>query len=123
MARPQPLPSMDSLVGIDAKMAALAKLELLQEEVDAALARKKSNGFLRRAIKAWRRGDITRAGQLALTSTGTARSECGAMPTRSVVRSRPCRRKDSRMASSLSSSAAKRRCAGSSGAPSKPARI
>ncbi len=70
MARPQPAPSMDSLVGIDAKMEALNKLEMLQEEVDAALARRKSNGFLRRAIKAWRRGDITRAGQLALSSTG-----------------------------------------------------
>ena len=70
MARPQPAPTMDSLSGFDAKMEALAKLELLQEEVDAALARKKSNGFLRRSIKAWRRGDITRAGQLALSSTG-----------------------------------------------------
>lgn len=69
MAQPQPALSMDSLVGIDAKFAAIAKLEMLGEEVDAALARKKSNGILRRAIKAWRRGDITRAGQLALAST------------------------------------------------------
>jgi len=60
---------MDSLVGMDAKMQALAKLELLQEEVHSAIARKKSNGALRRAIKAWRRGDIPRAGQLALEST------------------------------------------------------
>ena len=70
MARPQPAPSMDALVGIDAKMEALDKLEMLQEEVNAALSRRKSNGMLRRAIKAWRRGDITRAGQLALQSTG-----------------------------------------------------
>jgi len=69
MAQPAPIPSMDSLVGMDAKMQALAKLELLQEEVHSAIARKKSNGALRRAIKAWRRGDITRAGQLALEST------------------------------------------------------
>ncbi len=69
MAQPQPLPSLDSLVGIDAKMAALAKLESLQEEVDAALARRKSNGILRRGIGAWRRGDIARAGQLALEAT------------------------------------------------------
>jgi tetratricopeptide (TPR) repeat protein len=69
MAKPQPQPSMDSRVGVDAKFEALAKLEMLQEEVDAALARKKSNGFLRRAIKAWRRGDIARAGQLALEAT------------------------------------------------------
>jgi len=69
MAQPQPAPSMDSLVGIDAKMEALTKLEAFQEEVHAAVARKKSNGVLRRAIKAWRRGDITRAGQLALDAT------------------------------------------------------
>ena len=78
MARPQPAPTMDSLSGFDAKMEALAKLELLQEEVDAALARKKSNGFLRRSIKAWRRGDITRAGQLALSSTGADESNAKA---------------------------------------------
>lgn len=70
MAQPVPVPSMDALVGMDAKLAAIAKLEMLQEEVDAAIARKKSNGFLRRSIKAWRRGDIVRAGQLALESTG-----------------------------------------------------
>ena len=71
MAQPAPIQSLDSLVGMDAKMQAIAKLELLQEEVDSVLARKKSNGFLRRAIKAWRRGDIVRAGQLALESTGS----------------------------------------------------
>jgi len=70
MAQPAPIQSMDSLVGMDAKMQAIAKLEMLQEEVHAAIARRKSNGLLRRAIKAWRRGDITRAGQLALASTG-----------------------------------------------------
>ncbi|MEI9996335.1 MAG: tetratricopeptide repeat protein [Rhizomicrobium sp.] len=69
MAQPQPLPSLDSLSGMDAKMTALAKLEQLQEETDALLARKKSNGALRRGIKAWRRGDITRAGQLALAAS------------------------------------------------------
>ncbi len=31
--------------------------------------RRKSNGLLRRAIKSWRRGDIVRAGQLALNAT------------------------------------------------------
>ncbi|MBV9903229.1 MAG: tetratricopeptide repeat protein, partial [Alphaproteobacteria bacterium] len=69
MAQPQPVPTMDALVGVDAKMEALAKLEALQEEVDAALARRKSNKILRRAIKAWRKGDHVRAGQLALEST------------------------------------------------------
>ncbi|MGH7088891.1 MAG: tetratricopeptide repeat protein, partial [Stellaceae bacterium] len=69
MAQPAPAQSMDALVGMDAKLAAISKLEMLQEEVDAALARRKSNGLLRRAIKAWRRGDIVRAGQLALEAT------------------------------------------------------
>ncbi len=68
MARPNPLPSLDSLTGVDAKFQALAKLEMLQEEIDAARALKKSNGALRRAIKSWKRGDITRAGQLALAA-------------------------------------------------------
>jgi tetratricopeptide (TPR) repeat protein len=57
---------LETLTGVDAKMEALAKLEMLQEEIDAALARRKSNGLLRRAIKAWRRGDIVRASQLSL---------------------------------------------------------
>ncbi|MEJ0027529.1 MAG: tetratricopeptide repeat protein [Rhizomicrobium sp.] len=70
MAQPAPIPSLESLVGMDAKMRAIEKLELLQEEVDAAIARKTSNGVLRRAIRAWRRGDIVRAGRLALESTG-----------------------------------------------------
>ena len=41
----------------------------LADEADAAAARRKSNGLLRRAIKAWRRGDVARAGQLALRAT------------------------------------------------------
>jgi tetratricopeptide (TPR) repeat protein len=69
MSRPQPVPSMDSLVGVDAKIEALAKLETLQDEMSAALARRKSNGNLRRGIVAWRRGDIVRAGQLALEAS------------------------------------------------------
>ena len=69
MSRPQPVPSMDSLVGVDAKMQALAKLEALQDEVSAALARRRSNGILRRAIVSWRRGDIVRAGKLALEAS------------------------------------------------------
>ena len=61
--------SIGSLAGIDAKLAALAKLEALAEEIDAQLVRRKSNGLLRRSIKAWRRGDIVRSGQLALDAT------------------------------------------------------
>jgi tetratricopeptide (TPR) repeat protein len=61
--------SLDFLAGQGAHAQALAKLEALEEELDAALARRKSNGLVRRAIKAWRRGDIARAGQLSLEAT------------------------------------------------------
>ena len=66
MAQPLPLPSLDTLSGVDAKLEALAKLETLQEEISAELNRAKSNKVLGRAIKAWRAGKIPRAGQLAL---------------------------------------------------------
>jgi len=62
-------PSLDLRAGHGAHAQALAKLEALEEEVDAALARRKSNGLVRRAVKTWRRGDIVRAGQLALEAT------------------------------------------------------
>jgi tetratricopeptide (TPR) repeat protein len=61
--------SRESLAGMDAKLEALGKLEALAEEIDAALTRRKSNGIVRRAVKAWRRGDIVRSGQLALEAT------------------------------------------------------
>src|SRR6201995_1269022 len=69
MARPHALPSLDSQTGFDAKLAALAKLEMLHEEAYAEVARRKSNAILRRAIRTWRRGDIAKAGQLALAAT------------------------------------------------------
>jgi tetratricopeptide (TPR) repeat protein/ADP-heptose:LPS heptosyltransferase len=69
MAQAQAALGLDSLAGIDARMQAISKLEALSEEIDAALARRKSNGLLRRGIKAWRRGDIVRATQYALDST------------------------------------------------------
>ena len=62
-------PSLDVLAGQGAHAQALAKLEVLEEQVDAALARRKSIGLVRRAIKTWRRGDIVRAGQLAYEAT------------------------------------------------------
>src|SRR5436305_1412904 len=64
-------PGLDVLAGQGAYARALARLEALEEEIDAALARRKSNGLVRRAIKAWRRGDIARAGQLAYQGTET----------------------------------------------------
>jgi tetratricopeptide (TPR) repeat protein len=60
---------LDEVAGIGAHVSALARLEALEEELDAAAARRKSNGFIRRAVKVWRRGDIARAGQLALDAT------------------------------------------------------
>src|SRR6201985_1668759 len=66
MAQPLPLPSLDALSGVDAKLEALTKLEALQEEYEAEVGRAKSNKVLSRAIKAWRAGKIPRAGQLAL---------------------------------------------------------
>ncbi len=69
MAQAAVAPGLDTLAGMDARASALAKFETLAEEIDAALARRKSNGVLRRAIKNWRRGDIVRAGQLALEAT------------------------------------------------------
>ncbi|MDE1937474.1 MAG: tetratricopeptide repeat protein [Alphaproteobacteria bacterium] len=69
MARIVAALSRETLAGMDAKMEALAKLEAFSEEVDAVLARRKSNSAVRRAVKAWRRGNIPRAGQLALAAT------------------------------------------------------
>jgi tetratricopeptide (TPR) repeat protein len=60
---------LDEVAGRGAHAQALARLEALEEEFTAARARRKSNGLVRRAIKTWRRGDIVRAGQLALEAT------------------------------------------------------
>ena len=66
MAKVAPAPSIDALSGIDAKMAALAKLEALTEELDAQIHRRKSDRYIRRAVRAWRAGDIQAAGRAAL---------------------------------------------------------
>ena len=75
MAQLAAAPGLDSLAGIDARMAAIAKLEKLSEDIEAAESRRKSNGVLRRAIKAWREGDIVRAGQLSLEATQRRRQQ------------------------------------------------
>ncbi|HEY5237601.1 MAG TPA: tetratricopeptide repeat protein [Rhizomicrobium sp.] len=69
MAQLAAAPGLDLLAGIGAQAQALAKLEALSEEIDAALSRRKSNGFLRRGIKAWKRGDVARAAKLSLAAT------------------------------------------------------
>jgi tetratricopeptide (TPR) repeat protein len=71
-------PSLESLAGIGAHTSAIERLEAIVEARDAAVARKKSNGLMRRGIKAWRRGDIPRAGQLALAATDSDESNAQA---------------------------------------------
>jgi len=69
MAQLAAVQGLDSLAGLDARMAAIAKLEKLSEDIDAAVARRKSNATLRRAIKAWQHSDFVRSAQLSLAAT------------------------------------------------------
>jgi len=69
MAKAAALQSMDSLSGVDARMQALERLEALTDELAAERVRHKSNVFLKRGIRAWRKGDTVKAGQWALKST------------------------------------------------------
>ncbi len=69
MAKAAALQSIDSLSGIDARMEALNRLEQLTNELAAERARNRSNTLLKRGIRAWRKGDIVKAGQWALKAT------------------------------------------------------
>ena len=69
MAKALPLPTMDALAGVDARHQALDKLEELVNEVVREKARHRSNIFLKRSIRSWRRGDIVKSGQWALKAT------------------------------------------------------
>ena len=69
MAQALPLPTMDALAGVDARHQALDKLEELVNEVVREKARHRSNIFLKRSIRSWRRGDIVKSGQWALKAT------------------------------------------------------
>ncbi len=69
MAMAQPLPGIDALSGVDARLQALDKLEALVGEVVREKARHRSNVLLKRGIRRWRRGDIVAAGQWALKAT------------------------------------------------------
>jgi tetratricopeptide (TPR) repeat protein len=66
MAVATALKSIDSLSGVDAKMAALERLEGLFDQAASQNERHKSNIALKRAVRIWRRGDIVRATQWAL---------------------------------------------------------
>ena len=59
MAVATALKSIDSLSGVDAKMAALERLERLFDQTASQNERHKSNIALKRAVRIWRRGDIT----------------------------------------------------------------
>jgi tetratricopeptide (TPR) repeat protein len=69
MAKALPKPTLDTLAGVDARLAAIDKLEELFNEVVREKARHRSNVFLKRAVRTWRKGDIVRAGQWALKAT------------------------------------------------------
>ena len=69
MAKALPLPTMNSLAGVDARLQALDKLEELVNEVVQEKKRYRSNIALKRAVRTWRKGDIVKAGQWALKAT------------------------------------------------------
>jgi tetratricopeptide (TPR) repeat protein len=66
MAQLAAAPGLNSLAGLDARMAAIAKLERLSEDMASIETRRRSNAVLKRAIKAWQKGDLVRAAQLSL---------------------------------------------------------
>ena len=70
MAKAAPLKSMDSLSGVDARMEALDRLEELTDEAGGGDGRGTDPmSLLKRGIRAWRKGDIVKAGQWALKAT------------------------------------------------------
>ena len=69
MAQPLPQPTLDTLSGVDARLAAIDKLEALVNEAAQEKARHRSNVALKRAVRTWRKGDISKAGQWALAAT------------------------------------------------------
>src|ERR1700754_2631848 len=69
MAQALPQPTMNALDGVDARLQAIDKLEMLVNEAAQGRARLRSNVFLKRAIGLWRKGNIVRAGQWAVKAT------------------------------------------------------
>jgi tetratricopeptide (TPR) repeat protein len=64
-----PLQGLDERSGIDARMEALDKLQVLVDEVVIEKRRYRANVALRRAIQVWRRGDHAGAAKWALRAT------------------------------------------------------
>jgi len=52
-------------------MAAIAKLEKISEDIDAAAARRKSNQTLPARDQAWQHSDFVRSAQLSLAATNS----------------------------------------------------
>ena len=69
MAKALPQPTLNMRAGVDARLEAIDKLEALVNEVVKEKARHRSNVFLKRGIRTWRKGDIVKAGQWALKAT------------------------------------------------------
>jgi tetratricopeptide (TPR) repeat protein len=69
MAQLAVAPGLDSLAGLDARMAAITKLEKLGEDIEAAELRRRSNAVLRRGIKAYQVCDFARCAQLSFEAT------------------------------------------------------
>lgn len=66
MAAAAALKSIDFLSGVDAKLAALQRLEELFDQKAAQDQRRKSNVAIKRAVRIWHRGDIAKSTQWAL---------------------------------------------------------
>lgn len=69
MTQPLRQPGLDTRAGVDARLQALDKLEALVDEMAREKTRYRSNLLLKRAVRAWRKGDIAKAGQWALKAT------------------------------------------------------
>src|SRR6202000_1070976 len=69
MAQALPQPTMDTLSGVDARLEAIDKLGARVSEGSREKALRRSNIALKRGIRAWRKGEITRAAQWALRAT------------------------------------------------------
>ncbi|HEX4637795.1 MAG TPA: tetratricopeptide repeat protein [Rhizomicrobium sp.] len=69
MAQALPQPTLDTLTGVDARLAAIDKLEELFNAVLQEKVRHRSNIALKRAVRFWRRGDLVKAAQWALKAT------------------------------------------------------
>jgi len=69
MAKALPQQTLDTLAGVDARLAAIDKLEELFNQAVREKARHRSNVALKRAVRSWRKGDLVKAGQWALKAT------------------------------------------------------